>query len=88
MPPSVKVLFGLKTPPAGYLEYQPFRCSAMTRFDPISRELHRRLDAAIDRRRAAALSEGSAEDEALWIIERRRVDKLTLAIVAYDSRPF
>lgn len=105
LPPETRVLFAggnpdlgdpssrrslmvdLNPPIAGYLENKPFL--EMSPRDGVSRGLLRRWKESNARRLAAALSEGSREDQEIWNREVKRRDMLTVAILRWDDRePF
>lgn len=65
-------------PLAGYLENKPFL--PQTSPDFVLAGLAKRLRAALARRQAAALGAGTAEDQAAWVREVARCEKLVRAI--------
>lgn len=56
--------------------------------DRIERTLRRRIDTAIERRRAAAITIDDTLAFREWTYQRDRESKLTRALIAYLSRPF
>lgn len=56
--------------------------------DRVREALTRRLDAAKARRLAAALSEGTPEDQAVWTREKTREERLTRALREWMARSF
>lgn len=70
--------------PAGYLTNDPFLTPSHSS-DRIQSTLMRRLDAAIECRRAAALGDGTPEDEAIWRHQVAREEKLTRHLLIYQN---